>query len=398
MALAAAIAQAVVVALRPRTGLVAPLPVDVHDHFSAEEIARARAYRRGQFALFAASSVVETGALVALAGRPGRRLPRRPAVSGAALSAGLGLAGLPFSALARRRSLRVGLVTQSWGGWASDVAKSQLIGAGMAAAGAGVAGRLRRRFGPAWWAPGAAGAVLAGAGLTTLGPVVLDPLFNRFTALPDGELRRDVLDLARRAGVQVGEVYEVDASRRTTASNAYVNGLGPTKRVVLFDTLIRDFSAEETRLVVAHELGHVRHRDVPASLLFLALIAPAWLRATAQLAERWSGGDERRWLPALALAGGAAGAPIGVIANQLTRRIEARTDAFALELVGPAGAEPFIGFHRGITVKNLGDPDPPRWRQALMGTHPTAVQRIGIAKAYAEMSDPDRRRSTEPQA
>jgi STE24 endopeptidase len=257
---------------------------------------------------------------------------------------------------------------------------------------------MRRRFGTGWWAPGAAGAVVAGAGLTTLGPVVLDPIFNRFTPLPEGELRADVLDLAQRAGVQVGEVYEVDASRRTTASNAYVNGLGPTKRVVLFDTLIRDFSPEETRLVVAHELGHVRHRDVPASLLFLALIAPAWLRATALLAERWSGGDERRWLPALALAGGAAGVPIGVIANQLTRRIEARTDAFALDLVGPGGAGPFIGFHRGITVKNLGDPDPPRWRQALMGTHPTAVQRIGIAQAYAETSDPERRRSTEPQA
>jgi STE24 endopeptidase len=398
VASALAVAQAAVWALRPRSGLVAPAPVDVHEHFSEAEIGRARAYRRGQLAIFAASTAVETGALAALACGGGLRLPRRPAVAGAVLSAGLAAATLPFAAASRRRSMQVGLATQPWSGWAADVVKAQAIGAAMAAAGAGTAGALRRLFGPRWWAPGSALAVAAGAGLTTIGPVLLDPVFNRFTPLPDGDLRSDVLALARQAGVKVGEVYSVDASRRTTASNAYVNGLGPTKRVVLFDTLIADFAPEETRLVVAHELGHVRHRDVPASLLLLAVVAPPALRAAAVLAERWSGGDERRWLPALALAAGAVMAPIGVISNQLTRRIEERTDAFALRLVGPDGAEPFIGFHRGITVKNIGDPDPPRWLHVLLGTHPTAVQRIGIAKAYAEMSEPERRRSMEPQA
>ena len=93
---------------------------------------------------------------------------------------------------------------------------------------------------------------------------------TRFEPLPEGETRRDVLALADAAGVSVGEVYSVDASRRTTSVNAYVNGLGPTKRVVLFDTLLADYSREEVRFVVAHELGHVHHRDVPRQLLFLA--------------------------------------------------------------------------------------------------------------------------------
>ena len=400
MALGAAVAaaQAAVLALRPRSGRVARTNVDAADHFSGEEIARARAYRRGQLAIFAASTAVETGALVALARGAGPRLPRSPAAAGALLSVGISAATLPFAAASRRRSMAVGLATQSWRGWAGDVAKAQAIGAGMAAIGGAAAGGLRRRFGARWWAPGAAGAVLAGAGMTVLGPVVLDPIFNTFTPLPEGELRRDVLDLAQRAKVTVGEVYDVDASRRTTASNAYVNGLGPTKRVVLFDTLIKDFTPDETRLVVAHELGHVRHRDVPAGLLFLALIAPLGLRAAALLADDWADGDDRRWLPAVALAAGVVMAPIGVISNQLTRRIEERTDAFALALVGPDGAEPFVGFHRSITVKNLGDPDPPRWLHALMGTHPTAVERIGIAQAYAETSGTERRRSMEPQA
>ena len=89
-------------------------------------------------------------------------------------------------------------------------------------------------------------------------------MFNDFTPLPEGETRSDVLELARAAGVEVGEVFSVDASRRTTGANAYVTGLGPTKRVVLFDTLLDRYSRDEVRVVVAHELAHVRHRDVLA--------------------------------------------------------------------------------------------------------------------------------------
>src|SRR5439155_25022543 len=131
-------------------------------------------------------------------------------------------------------------------------------------------------------------------------PVVLDPLFNRFTPLPAGKLRADVLDLARRAGVDVGEVFEVDASRRTTAANAYVNGLGATKRVVLYDTLLREFTPAETRLVIAHELGHVHHRDVPHGLLWLALVAPAGALAIARAIERLTP-DGASAVPAAAL-------------------------------------------------------------------------------------------------
>ena len=80
----------------------------------------------------------------------------------------------------------------------------------------------------------------------------------------------------------MGEVYEVDASRRTTAANAYVTGLGHTKRVVLYDTLLKDFTPAETRLVVAHELGHVHYRDVPHGLLWVALVAPFGTLAVAR--------------------------------------------------------------------------------------------------------------------
>jgi STE24 endopeptidase len=213
--------------------------------------------------------------------------------------------------------------------------------------------------------------------------VVLDPVFNRFTALPDGHTRSDVLALAREAGVDVGQVYEVDASRRTTGSNAYVTGLGRTKRVVLYDNLLKDFTRDEVRLVVAHELGHVHYRDVPRGLLYVALVAPAALFAASLLTRRLAPDEPRPGpaaLPALALSVAVMSFAVTVVANQLSRRIEARADSYSLRLTD--APEPFIGFERGIAVRNVSDPDPPDWLVAVLATHPPTVDRIGIAKAF----------------
>ena len=141
--------------------------------------------------------------------------------------------------------------------------------------------------------------VAFGVFMTYASPILIEPLFNTFKPLPAGKLRSDVLELAGEAGVDVGEVYEMDASRRTTAANAYVAGLGSTKRVVLYDTCCDDFSEDEVRLVVAHELGHVHYHDVPRGLLYLAIVAPFGMFAVARLSERLApdgrpGGGARR--------------------------------------------------------------------------------------------------------
>ncbi|MDP9346359.1 MAG: M48 family metalloprotease, partial [Actinomycetota bacterium] len=233
-----------------------------------------------------------------------------------------------------------------------------------------------------WW-PGATAVVLGTAVATTyLGPVVLDPLFNRFSPLAPGPTRSDVLELARRAGVAVGEVYVADASRRTTAVNAYVTGIGRTKRVVLYDTLLDEyFSRDEVRLVVAHELAHVRHRDVPRGLLFMALVAPAAMYAAEELTARIAPDETSpAVLPALALGTGAVSALVGLIGGRLSRAVERRADSFSLRQTG--GVEPLIGFEKGIVLRNVADPDPPRILNAFLGSHPTTVERIGIAKAY----------------
>jgi STE24 endopeptidase len=390
--LAVAAAEAATAALRPRSGIVAARAVAAEDHFTAAELSRARRFERPQLALAGASALIDAGLLARLALRPPAVLGAaraRPvagaAASGAAVSVILAGAGLPLAAIMRRRALDVGLATQSWSGWAADVVKGGAIGAGLAGGGAAVSSALGRRYGERWWLPGAAVAAAAAAGLTFAGPVVLDPLFNRFDPLGPGDTRDDVIALAGEAGVAVGDVFQVDASRRTSAANAYVNGLGRTKRVVLFDTLLERFTREETRLVVAHELAHVRHRDVMRSLLHLALVAPAGLRAADRLARRLdpaAGPGTAPSVPALALAVGLVGALLVVPGHRLSRAVERRADSFALDLTGAPDA--FTSFERRIAVANLADPDPPRWLTALLASHPSTVERIGIARAWAD--------------
>jgi STE24 endopeptidase len=385
------VAEAAVLLLRPRGGVIDPAPVSVRSYFSGQEVTRARDFRGPQLALYAGQVAVELGVLVWLVRRPPRRLRgpfRRPlvagAAAGAALSVVLTVAPLPLAAIARQRSVDVGLTTQSWGGWAGDLVKSTAIGAVFAGAGAALLLALMRRFPRGWWLPGSAAVVAVSAAFLYVGPVVLDPIFNRFEPLPPGRTRSDVLELARRAGVKVGQVYEVDASRRTTAANAYVTGLGRTKRVVLYDTLLKRFSRAETNLVVAHELGHVHYRDVPRGLLYLALVAPAALFGAARLTERWRPPEARpgapAMLPAAALALGVVAFGTSVISNQLSRRVEQRADSFSLKLTGEPG--PFISSEKRLAVQNLADPDPPDWQTFVLATHPPTIERIGTAVAF----------------
>ena len=134
------------------------------------------------------------------------------------------------------------------------------------------------------------------------------------------------------------------------------------------------------RLVVAHELAHVKYRDVPNGLLFLALVAPAGLFAVARLAERLGAARGPAAVPPLALALALVVPLVTTVSLQLSRRVEARADSYSLRLTD--APDPFIGFERRIAVRNVADPDPPAWRVALFGTHPPTIERIGIAEAY----------------
>jgi len=386
---AVVVAEVAVVLLRPRSGVIEPARVSTESYFSASEVQRARDYRRPQVAIYGGVLAIEIGLLVLLVARPPRRLQgpfKRPLLAGAAAGAALSIAVtvtvLPLQAIARDRAKDVGLVTQPWSGYARDKAVSGAIGALLAGLGGATAIGLMRRMPRGWWAPGSVIVVAFGVVSIYAGPIVLDPLFNTFKPLPAGQVRNDVLELAERAGVGVGEVYSVDASRRTTAANAYVAGLGATKRVVLYDTLLENFERDEVRLVIAHELAHVHHRDVPNGLLYLAVVSPFGLFAVAQVTRRFApdGTPGPAALPALALALVVMTTTITTVSNQLSRAVEARADSYALTLTDEP--EPFISFEKRIALRNLSDPDPPDWQTFLLATHPPAIERIGIGVAY----------------
>jgi STE24 endopeptidase len=380
----------------PRSPVTAPAPVDLHDHFSEPEIDRGRAFTRPQQRLALTRSVLETALLAAVVRRPPQALTRgwqRPVVGGAASAAALSLAlaapGLPLRALARRRALSAGLATQSWSGWGGDLAKAATIQTALTGALGAGAVALSARSPRRWWLP-ASGALVATAALAgALAPVLLEPLFNDFEPLEASEIRSDVLALAADAGVQVNEVYSVDASRRTTAANAYVSGLGPTKRVVVYDTMLDRYSRDEIRLVVAHELGHLHHRDLVRNLAFASILAPALIYATQRAGSVLAGTDPAdpltpAALPALALASGLVSAPLGPIAARLSRAMEVRADAFSLSLAG--APEAFISFERGAALQNLADLQP-GWLSRQLASHPPTAERIGAAVAFSRTTD-----------
>ena len=399
IAVAVAAAAAATLLLRPRTGLIEPAPVDAQQYFTAFQLDRAEDFRGLQRVLAVAGLGVGLAALAVLAWRPPRRLldrlEARPLLGGAAAGAGISLllvvVELPIRAWMRQRALDVGLATQAWPDWAVDVAKSAGIGAVTAGIGGLAAVALVRRFPRNWWAPGAAVVIAYGVVTIWLYPILIDPLFNDFEKLKPGPLRSDVIQLADRAGVDVGDVYRVDASRRTRAANAYVIGLGHTKRVVLYDNLIHGFPRDEVRVVVAHELGHQKHNDLLRGLAWLALVAPAGTFLTQALAERFGRrvrlGDPRARpgpsaLPAIALAVSLVALGLGLASNALSRPVEARADSFALDLTrDPAD---FVKFERRIAIRNVGDPDPPTLYHLLFGTHPTTEERIGFGETWRE--------------
>jgi STE24 endopeptidase len=395
VAIAVVTAGAATLAIRPHGGLIEPAPASEQAYFSASELDRIHDYAGPQRVLGLAGLALTGGTLALIALRPPRRVRRaleragaRPIRGAAAAGAGIALVvtvvGVPLAAVAQSRSVDYGLSTQDWGPWAADLAKSTAIEALLAAGGAAILMALMRRFPRHWWAPVSVAVIVLSAVFIWLTPVVIDPIFNKFTPLPNGPLRSQVLDLARRSGVDVGQVYRIDASRRTTGANAYVNGLGHSKRVVLYDNLIENYSPAEVRSVVAHELGHVKENDVPKGLLWVALVTPAGVLLIQRLTERLAPGAERPGpaaLPAAALSLALVSFGLGIAGNHISRRVEARADAHALRVThDPAG---FIALERRLATDNLSDPDPPSALVALFGTHPPTVERIGFALTYA---------------
>ena len=399
--LLACLAGLVVVAL-----LTVPFPVlsgahpavDVGRDFTPAQLAREDAFhsalRPWSYSSLVLSLVV--AGLLALAGRrlvalvPGHWTVKAVGMTGLVLLV-TRLATLPLDAKAEQALRRYGLSTQTWTSWADDALRSLGIGIVTTSLVVVVVLALARRFPSGWWAPAAAVTAL----LVVLGsfvyPVLVEPAFNRFTSLPAGQLRTDLLALAARDGVPVEDVLVADASRRTTALNAYVSGFGSTRRIVLYDTLLEQSTPREIELVTAHELGHAKRDDVLHGTVLGALGGAAGVVALFLLLS---------WAPVLRRVGAASAGDVRVVplvlflgvlvplllspvTNLLSRHVEARADVHSLELTGDVPT--FVDSEKRLSTTNLSDLDPNPFVYGFFFTHPSGPQRIALAREWERL-------------
>jgi STE24 endopeptidase len=239
----------------------------------------------------------------------------------------------------------------------------------------------------AWWMVAAVGAFFALILLTMFAPVVLMPIFFKFRPLADGReaLSQRLTRLAGRAGAMVQGVFTFDMSRRTKDANASLVGIGRTRRILLGDTLIEEFTEDEIETVLAHELGHHVHRDLPLGLVLQgAILAVILWVANAGLQASVARGylsavSDVAGLPILVLTLALCSAALAPAQNAFSRRRERRADQFAVALT--QNPEAFVDAMTRLANQNLADANPPRWAVILFGTHPPLRERIQTAQA-----------------
>lgn len=282
---------------------------------------------------------------------------------------------------------RWGFSTQTLGGWVSDRAKGVAIG--MALTVIPMFGLIAsvHVFPSLWPLVAAVGGAAIVFVVTFLAPVLLEPVFNRFAPLRDDALAEDLRQLADRAGVPVRDVLVADASRRTTKHNAYVSGIGKTRRVVVWDTLLDRGAPGEVRLVVAHELGHRRFRHVAigtaiamgGTALFVLGLWVLFQSDQLLAAIGANGPGDPRVIPFVLFAGSVTELALRPFALALSRRWERDADRFSLEMTGDP--EAYEETHRNLALSNLGDLDPPKAAYLFFFSHPTAPERLAAGRS-----------------
>jgi STE24 endopeptidase len=298
---------------------------------------------------------------------------------------------LPFDARAEMAQRRFGLSAQTWASWAMDVAKGYGVGLVVTLLVLfGIVG-LARWSPQWWWSFGAVFGALLVVVISFAYPVVVEPVFNSFSPMPASPLRTTLLSMAAHDGVPARDVLVADASRRTNSLNAYVSGFGATRRIVVYDTLLKDAKPDEVRLIVAHELGHAKAGDVLWGT-FVGALGVALTVCGLALLLRWQWlldrggvdgpGDARAVALLLALV-----AIISFVSGPgqdlVSRRIEARADLHSLNLTHEP--DQFVAMQRRLATINLSDLDPSPLVFGMFSTHPTAPQRIALARTWARV-------------
>lgn len=286
---------------------------------------------------------------------------------------------------------RYGLSNQSLGAWTADQLKAGALAIVLATLGASVVYASLRWFDNSWWLVSAAVFAVATIVLARIAPVVLLPLFYRFKPLDRPALVERLLALAQRARTEVLGVFEWALSAHTKKANAALAGMGRTRRILLSDTLLADYSEDEIEVILAHELSHHVHHDLwravalQTALLFAAFYAAhrALIAFGDVLALR--GLDDPAGLPLLMLVGGGSSLLVLPLANSMSRLQERRADRFALELTRQPGA--FISAMKRLSQQNLAEEHPSRLVQWVFYSHPPIRDRIAFARHWQQEHD-----------
>jgi Zn-dependent protease with chaperone function len=303
---------------------------------------------------------------------------------------------------------RYGLSNQTLGAWLGDLAKGEVVAIvlfgliPLIALAYRVIERHPRSWG-VWLAVWTMPVIVAGA---LLEPVLVDPLFNTFAPLQDERLKHDILELGARAGIPAKNVYVADKSEQTNKFNAYVNGIGASQRIVLWDTTLEGMRDDEILFVMGHEMGHYRLHHVWKGIALVGLLGivlfavTQWIvaRAIARWGARWRipAAHDVASIPLLVLSLSLVSLLSQPLVNAVSREFEEEADVYALEIThaNDAGARAFIA----LASQNRSDPEPSRFIEWFQFSHPPLIERIRFAMRYRPWDEGQPNRVFDPAA
>ncbi len=286
---------------------------------------------------------------------------------------------------------RFDLSTQSLKDWLTDMVKNIVLGAALGLFLIEVVFLVIRTSGDAWWLWLTGAMLLFTVLLTNLSPILIMPIFNKFTPLGEehADLEARLIQLAEDAGTRVKGVFKMDMSRRSKQANAFLTGIGNTRRIVLGDTMIEEFTNDEIETVLAHELGHHVHNDIPWMIGFGTILTALGFYLVS-LATNWTvntfgltGVADPASLPGLMILISLYELITMPIENAFSRWREEMADDYALKSTGKSKA--FSSAFTRLANQNLGEVDPEPWVVFLFYNHPPLRARIEKAESWADV-------------
>ena len=281
---------------------------------------------------------------------------------------------------------RYGLSNQTLRAWLLDEVKGLALGLILGTVAVSVIYFFIRLAPESWWLPTGAIFALLIVGLANLGPVLLLPLFYTVKPLDRESLRARLMALADRASARVLGVYEWGLAAKTRKANAALAGIAGTRRILVSDTMLADYSDDEIEVVLAHELAHHVHGDIWKGLMFESALILGGFFASARVLRAWvgwfglRGPDDIAGLPLLLLTAGAVGLVMVPAAHAMSRHYERQADRFALKLTRNPTA--FISAMRRLAAQNLAEEHPSKLVQWLFYSHPPIRERVAAAQQF----------------